>query len=184
MPPSIWPIAAPMAISLSAYGMIFSEMFRGRISIANRILGTDILWLESPISAMAVLVLLCVFLDFGLDYILLLSAFRSIDRSLIEAAEIDGCGSVRTLLWIELPAIRNMLLVTVFLALKDALLISAPVMILTEGGPYRSTETVMYYYYLEAFRSSNLQKGRTISTLMALVSMALVALTARRKRDE
>ena len=175
---------SPMAISLSAYGMIFSEMFRGRISIANRILGMDILWLESPISAMAVLVFLCVFLDFGLDYILLLSAFRSIDRSLMEAAEIDGCGSVRTLLWIELPAIRNMLLVTVFLALKDALLISAPIMILTEGGPYRSTETVMYYYYLEAFRSSNLQKGRTISTLMALVSMSLVALTARRKRDE
>lgn len=175
---------SPLAVSLSAYSMIFSEMFRGRISIINRILSMDMLWLESPGSAMAVLVMLSVFLDFGLDYILLLSSFRSIDKSVIEAAEIDGCSSIRTLFMIELPQIRPMLLITVFMALKDALLISAPVMLLTEGGPFRSTETVMYYYYLEAFRSSNLQKGRTISTLMAGVSMILVALASRRRYHE
>lgn len=175
---------SPLAVSLSAYSMIFSEMFRGRISIINRILSMDMLWLESPGSAMAVLVMLSVFLDFGLDYILLLSSFRSIDKSVIEAAEIDGCSSIRTLFMIELPQIRPMLLITVFMALKDALLISAPVMLLTEGGPFRSTETVMYYYYLEAFRSSNLQKGRTISTLMVGVSMILVALASRRRYHE
>ena len=175
---------SPIAVSLSAYAMIFSEMFKGRISIINRLTGLDTLWLESPASAMAVLVMLSLFLDFGLDYILLLSSFRSIDRSMIEAAEIDGCGSLRTLLWIELPQVRPMLFVTVFMALKDALLISAPVMLLTEGGPFRSTETVMYYYYLEAFRSSNLQKGRAISTLMVALSMILVAIAARRRRDE
>ena len=175
---------SPLAVSLSAYSMIFSEMFRGRISIINRILSMDMLWLESPRSAMAVLVMLSVFLDFGLDYILLLSSFRSIDKSVIEAAEIDGCSGIRTLFMIELPQIRPMLLITVFMALKDALLISAPVMLLTEGGPFRSTETVMYYYYLEAFRSSNLQKGRAISTLMVEVSMILVALASRRRYHE
>ena len=175
---------SPLAVSLSAYSMIFSEMFRGRISIINRILSMDMLWLESPGSAMAVLVMLSVFLDFGLDYILLLSSFRSIDKSVIEAAEIDGCSGIRTLFMIELPQIRPMLLITVFMALKDALLISAPVMLLTEGGPFRSTETVMYYYYLEAFRSSNLQKGRAISTLMVEVSMILVALASRRRYHE
>lgn len=175
---------SPLAVSLSAYSMIFSEMFKGRISIINRILSMDMLWLESPGSAMAVLVMLSVFLDFGLDYILLLSSFRSIDKSVIEAAEIDGCSGIRTLFMIELPQIRPMLLITVFMALKDALLISAPVMLLTEGGPFRSTETVMYYYYLEAFRSSNLQKGRAISTLMVGVSMILVALASRRRYHE
>lgn len=175
---------SPLAVSLSAYAAIFSEMFRGRVSIINRIFSLDMLWLESPESAMVALVALSVFLDFGLDYILLLSAFRTVDRSMIEAAEIDGCGSLGTLFHIELPAIRNMLLVTVFLALKDAVLISAPVMLLTEGGPYRSTETIMYYYYLEAFRSSNLQKGRAISSLMVVLSALIVTLMGRRRNDE
>ncbi len=174
---------SPIAVSLAAYSMIFSEMFRGRISIINRILSTDILWLESPETAMLTLVFLSVFLDFGLDYILLLSAFRSLDKNMIEAAELDGAGSLRVLFSIEIPNIKHMIAITLFMAAKDALLISAPVMILTGGGPYRSTETIMYYYYLEAFRSSNIQAGRAISVLMVFISIILMALGMRRKKD-
>ena len=127
--------------------------------------------------------MLSVFLDFGLDYILLLSAYRSIDRSMIEAAEIDGAGGARMLFSIELPQIRPMLLVTVFMAAKDAALISAPVMVLTQGGPFRSTETIMYYYYLEAFRSANVQAGRAISVMMVALSVLLMALAGRKRHE-
>ena len=173
----------PLAVSMAAYAMIFSQMFRGRISIINRIFGTELMWLDSPVTAMVTLVMLSVFLDFGLDYILLLSSFRSIDRSMIEAAEIDGASGPRMLFSIELPQIRQMLLVTVFMAAKDASLISAPVMVLTEGGPFRSTETVMYYYYLEAFRSSNVQAGRAISVMMVALSILLMALAGRKRHE-
>lgn len=173
----------PLAVSMAAYAMIFSEMFRGRVSIVNRIFGTEMMWLDSPATAMATLVMLSVFLDFGLDYILLLSAYRSIDRSMIEAAEIDGAGEARMLFSIELPQIRPMLLVTVFMAAKDAALISAPVMVLTQGGPFRSTETIMYYYYLEAFRSANVQAGRAISVMMVALSVLLMALAGRKRHE-
>ena len=173
----------PLAVSMAAYAMIFSEMFRGRVSIINRIFGTEIIWLDSPMTAMATLVMLSVFLDFGLDYMLLLSSFRSIDRSMIEAAEIDGAGGARMLFSIELPQIRPMLLVTVFMAAKDAALISAPVMVLTQGGPFRSTETIMYYYYLEAFRSANVQAGRAISVMMVALSVLLMALAGRKRHE-
>ena len=68
------------------------------------------------------------------------------------------------------------------MAVKDALLISAPVMILTEGGPFRSTETVMYFYYLEAFKSGNRAVESTIATLSAAVSMLSMALIAIRRK--
>ena len=173
----------PMAVSLSSISLIFREIFRGRVSIANRILSTDLPWLESPGCAIFVLALLGVFLDFGIDYILLLSSFRKIDRSLIEAASIDGAGSLRTLFFIELPEVRPMLSVIIFLAIKDAIMISAPVMVLTEGGPFRSTETVMYYYYLEAFRSGNRAVESTIAVIMVLFSIIVMSLISRRRRD-
>ena len=175
----------PMAVSLSSISLIFREIFRGRVSIANRILlSTDLPWLESPGCAIFVLALLGVFLDFGIDYILLLSSFRKIDRSLIEAASIDGAGSLRTLLCIELPEVRPMLSVIIFLAIKDAIMISAPVMILTAGGPFRSTETIMYYYYLEAFRSGNRGTGSSIATLMAILAgLIMTAMAARGRHD-
>ena len=173
---------SPLAFSLSALALVFKEMFRGRVSIANRILGTDLAWLDSPATAMIVLAILGVFLDFAIDYILLSSAYRSIDKSVIEAAMIDGASSMRILSSIELPLIRSMLAVTVFMAFKDALLISAPVMVLTEGGPFRSTETIMYYYYLEAFRSGNRAAENTIAVIMVAASAIIMALSARRRR--
>ncbi len=173
----------PLAFSLSALALIFKEMFRGKVSIINRLFGLDIAWLDESFPAMAVLVILGIFLDFAFDYILLLSAFRGTDRSIIEAAEIDGASRATLFFRIELPAIQNMLAVIIFMALKDALLISAPVMVLTEGGPFRSTETIMYYYYLEAFRSGNRATGTTIAVLMVGLSAAIMTFLSRRRRD-
>lgn len=172
----------PMSLSLAASSMIFKEMFRGRISIVNRIFGTSIEWLSEGLPALLVLVFLGVFLDFGLDYILLLSAFRSNDKSVTEAAMLDGAGSMRLLFEIELPMIRKMLLATVFLAAKDALLIVAPIMIVTEGGPFRATETLMYYYYLEAFRSGNRGIQNTLSVILVLGASLFMALSGKRRK--
>ncbi len=174
----------PMAVSLSSLSLIFREMFRGRVSVINQILDTDIAWLDSPGTALLVLAFLGVFLDFGIDYILLLSSFRRIDRNILEAAALDGAGNLRTLISIELPEIRTMLSVTVFLAAKDALLISAPVMILTQGGPFRSTETIMYYYYLEAFRSGNRGAESTITTLITIIAVIIMAMIASRRKND
>ena len=77
-----------------------------------------------------------------------------------------------------------MLSVTVFLAAKDALLISAPVMILTQGGPFRSTETIMYYYYLEAFRSGNRGAESTITTLITIIAVIIMAMIASRRKND
>ena len=173
----------PLAFSLSALALIFKEIFRGRVSIINRIFGLSIAWLDEGIPAMIVLVILGIFLDFAFDYLLLLSQFRGTDKSIIEAAEIDGASGLTLFFRIELPAIQNMLSAVIFMALKDAVMISAPVMVLTEGGPFRSTETIMYYYYLEAFRSGNRAAGTTIAVLMVLFSILIMSIISRRRRD-
>ncbi|MCR5760680.1 MAG: sugar ABC transporter permease [Sphaerochaetaceae bacterium] len=163
---------APVAVSLSAYSLLMRDIFRGQASVLNNLLGTTFSGITSAAGAMAVLVVLGIFLDFGLDYILLICAFRSIDSSVVEAARMDGAGGWRLYWLVEVPMIKDTVLVTVFLALKDAILISAPIIILTEGGPFRSTETVMFYYYTEAFRSGN----RGVQNALAALVLTLAAL--------
>lgn len=131
---------------------------------------------------MAAMVILGIFLDFGLDYIILLCAFRSSDKSIIEAARLDGAGSTRLFLSIEIPLIRETTMVTIFLALKDALLISAPIIILTEGGPFRSTETLMFYYYTEAFRSGNRAVQNSLSALVLLIAAVSMSIYLGRRK--
>ena len=172
----------PVAVSLSAYSLLFRELFRGKASVINRLFSAESGWITSPAGAMATLVILGVFLDFGLDYILLMCAFRSVDRNVIEAARMDGAGGWRLFFQVELPMIRETVLVTVFLALKDAILISAPIIILTEGGPFRSTETVMFYYYIEAFKSGNRAVQNALSSLVLTLAAVAMAIYGIRKR--
>ncbi len=174
----------PLAVSLAAYSVTFKEIFRGTNSVVNSILGTSFGGITTPAGAMFTLVLLGISLDFGLDYILLLCSFRSIDKSIIEAARIDGAGGERLFFSIELPQVKHTVLVTIFLALKDALLISAPVIILTQGGPYRSTETMMFYYYTEAFRSGNKAVQNTLSSLIIYAVIIFMVFYHRRLKNE
>lgn len=174
----------PLAVSLSAYSLIMKELFRGKSSVLNSIFHTTLGGITTPWGAMLTLVVLGIFLDFGLDYILLLCSFRSIDKSIIEAARMDGAGG-RTLFYaIELPQVIHTVLVTIFLAVKDALLISAPVIILTEGGPYRSTETIMFYYYTEAFRSGNRAVQNALSSIILYAVIIFMAVYAGRRKNE
>ena len=172
----------PVAVSLSAYSVLFRELFRGKASVINRLLGLSGGWITEPAGAMATLVILGVFLDFGIDYILLMCAFRSVDRKVIEAARMDGAGGWRLFFQVEIPMIRETVLVTVFLALKDALLISAPIIILTEGGPFRSTETIMFYYYIEAFKSGNRAVQNALSSIVMSFAAAAMGIYSLRRR--
>ena len=174
---------SPVAISLSAYSLLFREMFRGKASVMNRLFGLESGWITEPAGAMVTLVILGVFLDFGLDYILLMCAFRSLDRNIIEAARMDGAGGWGLLFGVELPMIGKTVMVTVFLALKDAILICAPILILTEGGPFRSTETIMFYYYTEAFRSGNRAVQNALSSLVLTIAALAMIIYERRERS-
>ena len=173
--------ATPIVVSLAAYSLIFKEMFRGRVSIINRIFSLEVEWLSEKFPALMVLVLLGVFLDFGLDYLLLLSAFRSTDKNIIDAAKVDGASDSAIYFRIELPLVKRMLITTILLAIKDALMISAPVIILTEGGPFRSTETVMFYYYIEAFKSGNRAIQNSLSVIISVLFIAVMAIYYRRR---
>ena len=103
------------------------------------------------------------------------SAFRKIERNIIEASLIDGTNERQRYFMIELPLIVPTLVMTIFIALKDILLISAPIMLMTEGGPFRSTESVMFYYYIEAFKGHNKATENTISVITVLFSALLLA---------
>lgn len=177
--------ASPIAISLASYCLIFKEMFRGKVSVVNRLLSLDVDWLSERFPALMTLAILGVFLDFGLDYLLLTASFRSIDKDILDAARLDGASDRQIYSKIELPLIKRMLITTILIALKDALMISSPIIIMTEGGPFRSTETVMFYYYIEAFKSGNRAIQNSLSVLMTMLFIAFMAIYAKRRgKDE
>ena len=169
----------PMAMGMSSMALIFKYMFRPSVGIVNRIIGVDIPWTNDALAAMFSVVFLGIALDFGLDYLLLLSALRNIDKAPIEAARLDGASEWQLFWRIKAPLLGPTLFFVLFISMKDALLICAPIMVMTEGGPFRSTQTIVYQYYIEAFRNSNWSAAAAISTLVFVMAAVITILSMR-----
>jgi sn-glycerol 3-phosphate transport system permease protein len=174
----------PLAVGLSSSMMIFKMIFNPSLGIVNHLLGTSIQWFSNPKAAMALLVIAGVYLDFGFNFLLFHAALRNVPKDLIEVAQIEGASPFQTFRYLIFPLIGPTVVFVLITNIKDAMLISSPVLILTEGGPFRSTQTLVYQMYLEGFKSGNYAVGSSIATVVFLLtfSILLILMHLQRRR--
>jgi multiple sugar transport system permease protein len=87
-------------------------------------------------------------------FLILLAALSNVDRSLTEAAEIDGANAWLTFRRIVLPAIWPVMAIAILIRSLDLVRIFDVVWALTAGGPGTMTETISIYAYVQGSSSS------------------------------
>lgn len=172
----------PMAVAMSSAALIFKALFNPTIGIINYIFSISIKWFDQSWPAMFTLVFLGIWMAMGLDFLLLLGALRSVPPQLIEAAQIEGAGTVETFFRVQLPLISPTLLFIFSIRLRDSMLLSGPVMVLTGGGPHRSTQTLVYQMYLDGFVSGNYSRGSAIGVVVFILTFLLILLAFRAEK--
>jgi sn-glycerol 3-phosphate transport system permease protein len=172
-------IMLPMAVAMSSAALVFKALFNPTIGVVNFLLNLSIDWFNSPTWAMFTIVFLGVWMAVSLDFLLLLGALRSIPRDLSEAAELEGASKVTKFFRLQLPLISPTIMFIITTRLRDSMLLSGPVLVMTEGGPYRSTQTLVYQMYIEGFAGGNYAKGSTISVVVFLLTFILILLAFR-----
>lgn len=101
--------------------------------------------------AMAVVILVTVWRNFGYTLTILSAATLDISPSLYEAAELDGARGIRKFLSITIPCIRDTIGFCTVTALILALQAFDQVYVMTGGGPQYQTETLVSYIYDRGF---------------------------------
>ncbi len=172
----------PMAVAMSSAALIFRALFNPTIGVINYLLGLSIQWFNDPAWAMFTIIVLGVWMAIGLDFLLLLGALRSVPLQLMEAAEIEGAGAIAKFFRIQLPLISPTILFIVSTRLRDSMLLSGPVLVMTEGGPLRSTQTLVYQMYIEGFSGGNYSKGSAISVVVFVLTLLMILLAFRFER--
>ncbi|MFJ5762504.1 carbohydrate ABC transporter permease [Neobacillus sp. NPDC093182] len=84
---------------------------------------------------------------FGTNVIWLLAAMTQTDKSLEEAAKIEGANRYQILRHVFLPQLRPTLTVITLLTILGSFGAFEMVYVMTAGGPAHSTETLSTYYY-------------------------------------
>lgn len=125
---------------------------------------------------------------YGQTAIVLVSGILSIDASLYEAAEVDGATPWQSFRKITLPLLKPITLYVLITSLVGGLQMFDIPLLLTNGGPNGSVETVMTYIYKQAF-----QGGRNISIasaasiyllLMTIVLSIVIFMLVRDKKEK
>ena len=176
--------ALPMAVSMAAISLIFRVMLNPTVGYVNYALGLNIGWYQDRRTAMSGILLLTVWMGIGFNFLLLLSALRGIPRDILSSAALDGAGKFRILWQIQLPLISPTILYVFCTNMIQALMTNGPILILTQGGPSRSTTTLIYLMYTSGYASSNYSLAAAVSIIafgLALTfSIALFTLEGKR----
>jgi raffinose/stachyose/melibiose transport system permease protein len=111
----------------------------------------------------------------GLNFLLYLAALQSIPEELLDAARVDGAGAFRRFFQIELPLIRNQMMVLITLTFIFYLRSFDAPLIMTNGGPGTAGTLVPGLQMYHAVRDDlDLGYGSAIGTVLFVVTLSLM----------
>lgn len=92
---------------------------------------------------------------FGMTSLILVAAMQGVSESLYEAAKLDGANRWNQFVHVTIPGIISTLWFVFITRIIGSFQVFDLVYTITNGGPARSTETVVSYIYSVAFQKSN-----------------------------
>jgi raffinose/stachyose/melibiose transport system permease protein len=176
---------APMVISSVATGMLAIFIYSPSQGLLNSLLGAVHLssweqpWLGSGTWALPTVTVTYILQSFGLSVLLFISALSQVNNDLLEAAEIDGAGQ-GTILWkVVFPVIRPVASVVFLLGVVQAFRLFDQVYVMTAGGPYHASDTIVTYLYSVAFGGNEVGYGNAIGVLLFVILLVIALIQLR-----
>jgi ABC-type sugar transport system permease subunit len=143
----------PTIISSSVMAIVFFSIFNSFNGMLNQFLirfGLNPLdWLGSK-HAMLTVIITAVWGAIGNYMLLFIAGLQGIPEDIYESASLDGANAVQKFWYITIPMLGRVLQMIVMLAIITALKGYESIMVLTEGGPFGTTN-VMYLYVYKLF---------------------------------
>jgi raffinose/stachyose/melibiose transport system permease protein len=115
----------------------------------------------------------------GMYMVIFFAALISLDPEVCEAAKMDGANGLQILVRVKMPMIKEILLLTLTMALTGALRGFDIPFILTNGGPGNVSELMSTYMYKKAFGSNQFGYGSAIAVFIIVESMFVVSILNR-----
>ena len=146
----------PVVTTLVAVSIVWRYLYHPQYGLLNWALGAlgvhGVDWLGNPHWAMFAIILMTVWKNFGYNMLIFIAGLQSIPEELYEAAELDGASPWARFVHVTLPSLGpTFLFVGVMTMLGNFQVFSEPY-VMTQGGPLRSTTTVVLLMYEEGFR--------------------------------
>jgi len=178
----------PTVISPIVAGATWRLMFDNRYGPINQIVGwfagepVPLLWIVDPGLVYPAIIACEIWQWTPFMFLILLAALSNVDRSLIEAAAIDGASFWRIFFRIVLPAIWPVMAIAILIRGLDLVRLFDIVWALTRGGPGTMTQTISIYAYLQGFQQFETSYTAAIAFLVIFL-LSVIVMTALRRME-
>ncbi|GHF40616.1 multiple sugar transport system permease protein [Amycolatopsis bartoniae] len=167
----------PFVLSATAQGVLFSFILDPQFGVANSVLHhlgvSPQGFLTDPAQALLVLVAITLWSGTGFCVVVYLAALQDVPAELVEAARLDGAGTLRVLWHVTLPAVRPVTTFLVLWQLITSLQVFDLVYVTTKGGPLGSTTVIVYFVWQQAFQNFTAGYGAASAYVLAVALLVL-----------
>jgi multiple sugar transport system permease protein len=136
-------------------------------------------FLGDPGLALASIVMIDTWWQTAFVFIVISAGLQALPQEPLEAAEVDGAGTIQRLRYVTLPLLRPVILVVLLFRTIDCLKVFAIIFGTTGGGPLTTTESVQVLAYRVAFKQLNMSQSMTMMVIFTAIVLVIVAVYQR-----
>jgi multiple sugar transport system permease protein len=174
----------PVTATLVAMATVWEFMFHPSIGLINLTLASigvaPMRFLGNPHQALYALATIGVWELVGFNMVLFLAGLSTIPQELYDAADVDGVSSAfdrfRTVTW---PMLAPTTLFVVIITAVRAFRVFETVAVLTQGGPNKATDVLLYTIYREGFQYFKIGYASAMTMVFLFVTAFLMLMQMR-----
>lgn len=151
-------------------GIVWAWIFDPNIGLLNQVLHIHINWLYDSKFAMPALIIVSVWKLIGYNMIIFLSSLSAISQSMFEAAKIDGANSFQTFKNVTVPLLSPTIFFVVIITAISSFQVFDLIYLMTQGGPFDSTNVLVYAIYKNAFEYFNVGRASAIAYVLFVIN--------------
>ncbi len=136
-------------------------------------------WLSSSKWAMPAVIITSVWKNVGYYMIIFLAGLQGISAELYEAADLDGADSLQKFWYVTIPLLRPIIFFVSIITVINSFKVFDMVYMLTNGGPGRATNVLVYSIYTEGFRKYNFGYASAMAYVLFLMIMVVTMIQFR-----
>ena len=163
----------PYVLADVGAGLIWRYMFDGDYGLSAAITGglglQPYYLLADKDWAFSAILIVVVWKYFGFYMMLFVAGLQGVDKSLLEAAEVDGANALQRFRYITLPLLGPMIRLSIFFAVVGSLQLFDIVVPLTGGGPFDTTHTMVSFLYYFGITRMRVGFGSAVGVALFII---------------
>lgn len=173
--------SSTVATSIAVASVIFFTLLNPQVGLLTYWMGRqgEPSLLDDPTWALWAVAGVTIWQNLGLSFILMSAGLQGVPDDLLEAAEVDGAGSWSRLRNVVMPLLSPTIFFATIVGSILAFQAFGQIDLLTQGGPLKKTNVLVYAMYDAVFRQNNEGKAAVLSVALFAITLVLTLIQLR-----